>query len=289
MRFGGNLPGIGPATHYGFADWFEGLDFQIEWAKRFGWRCLLPTEFRDWDLEQQKSAVARMAARDLVPPGLGAYKYNLIHPDPATRVEHVRGVCALVERAAAIGIPSVETVAGGRHPTVSYGAAPGNKAPEAWTDFVKSCREVCAACRGTGVRFVLEPFIHSIIDSPSGLDRAFAEVDRPNELGVNFDLVNFATPELAYDMRPIVDEIIAVAGPAIALLHVKDIRYDTKPLTHMWEVPPGEGWIDFDYWFGRVAALGLDIPAFMEHLTDMTQVVTAWNTVRTAAERVGAL
>ena len=31
-------PGIPPAEHFGFADWWDGLDFQLDWAQRLGWR-----------------------------------------------------------------------------------------------------------------------------------------------------------------------------------------------------------------------------------------------------------
>ena len=72
MRFGGYLAGLDPAEHYGFADWFEGLDFQIAWAKRFDWRCFLPTGFRDWNVDQQRVAVSKMADNDLVVPRTGS-------------------------------------------------------------------------------------------------------------------------------------------------------------------------------------------------------------------------
>ena len=290
MRFGGYFPGLGPAPHYGFATWFDGLGFQIDWAKRLGWRCLLPTGFRDWDAERQREAVARLARHDLVVPGLGAYAHNMLHPDPAIRAEHVRAICRLVERAGAIGVHSVETVAGSRHRDVSYAAATGNREPAAWDEFVSGCREVCAACAGSGVRFTLEPVVGTLLDSPAAIRRALDAVARPEALAINFDLVNFATPELAADLNPIVDELIEVAGGAIGLLHLKDVRYDPlRRVTFVEEVTPGQGTVDFGHWLGCVHALGLDVPAFMEHLDDLPQMAAAWSHIRREAARVGAL
>lgn len=289
MRFGGFLPGLGPATLYGFSTWFDGVDFQIEWAARFGWRCFQPIEFREWDAAQQRHAVQAMARHDLVVPGLGAYRYNMLHPDPQTRAEHLRALCHMVERAAEIGVATVETVAGSRHSRVSYAAAAGNKTPEAWAEFVQGCREVCRACEGTGVQFTIEPFIATLLDTPAAVRRALEEVARPETLRVNFDLVNFATPETAGDLRAVVDEFVALAGPSIALVHLKDVRYDPAPTTHVWEVPPGEGTVDFDHWFARLEPLKLDVPAFIEHLKDMGQMVPAWQHIRAAAARTGVL
>src|SRR5439155_13448655 len=114
------------------------------------------------------------------------------------------------------------------------------------------------------------------------------EVDRPNELGFNFDLVNFATPELAYDLRPVVDAIVAQDAAAIKLVHVKDVRYDPRQRSlHVWEVPPGEGTLDLAYWLAALKPLALDVPAFIEHLADIPQLVSAWNHVRSVAERIG--
>jgi sugar phosphate isomerase/epimerase len=290
MRFGGFLPGLGPAAHYGFSDWYMGLDFQIAWAKRLGWRCFQPTGFQTWDVAQQRATVQLMALHDLVTPGIGAYQFNMLHPDPRVRHEHVRAICALVERAATIGVPTIETVAGSRNPEVSYAAAPGNSDHDAWQDFVRSAREVCDACRGTSVSFVLEPVIGTLLDSPSALHRGLVEIDRPTELGFNFDLVNFATPELADDLRPVVDEVVEHDASAIRLIHIKDVRYEPRQRSlHVWEVPPGEGRIDFDYWLAKLKPLALDVPAFIEHLTDMGQMISAWHHVRAAAVRVGEL
>jgi sugar phosphate isomerase/epimerase len=230
-----------------------------------------------------------MAARDLVIPGLGAYRFNLLHPDPATRAVHVRGICELVERAASLGVETVEAVAGSRHPEISYTYAPGNKAPEAWADFLRGAREVCDTCRGTGVRFALEPFIATLLDSPAALRRAVEAIDRPDEIAINFDLVNFASMERCFELNAVVDEVIEAVGPFIALAHLKDIRYDTRPTLHLYEVPPGEGQVDFPYWLRRMQELGRDFPAYIEHLTDLSQMTAAWQYIRTAAREIGAI
>ena len=289
MRFGGYLAGLEPAEVYGFAHWFEGLDFQIAWAKRLGWRCFLPTGFRDWSVDQQRAAVSKMADNDLVVPGLGAYRFNIIHPDPSVRAEHVKQVCNWVERAATAGISTVENVSGSRHPTVSYGYAPGSKDDDAWADLINSARQICEACRGTGVRFVLEPCVATLLDSPGALKKAVELIERPDELGINFDLVNFATIKNCHNLNAVVDEVIELVGPHIVMAHVKDVKYDPTPSLHLWEVTPGEGLVDYRYWFSRLSELGQDMPVYLEHLNEMNEVVAAWCTIRDAAIEAGAL
>ena len=106
---------------------------------------------------------------------------------------------------------------------------------------------------------------------------------------MNFDLANFATMESCHDLNAVVDEVIDSIGGHIVMAHVKDVKYDPTPSLHLWEVPPGEGLVDYRYWFGRLAELKRDMPVFIEHLKDMNEMVAAWHTVRGAAIEAGAL
>ncbi|MBI4550801.1 MAG: sugar phosphate isomerase/epimerase [Candidatus Latescibacteria bacterium] len=287
MRFGGYLAGIGPATHYGFANWYEGLEFQVDWAKRLGWRCFAPSGFGEWSREQRRETVTRLAARDLVLPGLGAYHLNITHPDPAHRGAQVKAVQGIVEEAADYGVASVETIAGTWNPQGGHLYYPGNKSEEAWRIFIASCRAICDTCTGTGVRFILEPYQMTLLDGPASLKRAVDEVDRPDEIGINFDLVNLITIERYYDITALIDEVLAAAGPFIQMVHFKDIKYVSDLTVRMDEVPPGDGNVDFIHWLRGLKRLNRDIPAFIEHLRDMTQMTAAWTTVRNAAAAAG--
>ncbi|MBI2941850.1 MAG: sugar phosphate isomerase/epimerase [Chloroflexi bacterium] len=286
MRLGGFLPGIPPAPDFGFADWWEGLDFQLDWAGRLGWRCFVPTDFGRWDLTQQRQAVERMRSRDLMLPGLGAYSCNLIHPDPATRAEHVRRACRTVERAAALGVDSVQVVPGTYAPETVYMYHPGVKSEETWATFTASCREICAACQGTVVRLALEPYFLSMLDTAASLRRALDQVDRP-ELAINFDLVNMVGLERYWEVNALVDEVVEAVGPAIVLAHLKDLRYQPQSQLRIDEVPPGQGQVDYVHFLRRLHGLGRDISAFIEHLPDLTQMISAWEHVRRAAREAG--
>jgi len=286
VRLGGFLAGVPPANHFGFEDWWAGLDFQLDWAERLGWRCFVPTDFRKWGVAQQRQAVARMAARDMVLPGLGAYAYNLIHPDAATRAEHVRAVCQVVELAAELGVGSVEVVSGTYNPEWIAMYYPGVKSGAAWETFIASCREICVACRGTGVRLSLEPYFLSLLDTAASLRMALDRVDRP-ELAINFDLVNMVGVERYYDINALVDEVVEAVGPAIVLAHLKDVRYRPVSQVRVDEVPPGQGQVDYVHFLRRLDELGTDIPAYIEHLSELSDMVSAWEHVRHAAHQAG--
>lgn len=287
MRFGGFLPGVA-AEWFGFNDWWEALNFQLDWAKRLGWRCFVPSGFNNWTLEQQQEAVRQMRKRDLLMPGLGAYHLNLLHPDPEERSKNVRQIIALVERAAMLGIPTVDTIAGVWHSDGGHMFYPQNKSPEAWNAFVSGAKEICRACRGTGVRFTIEPYITTLLDSPSALRKAVELVDMPEELGINFDLVNMVGYERFHDINSLIDETIETVGDFIFLVHLKDVRYLPNLSLRVDEVVPGEGAVDFVYWLRRLGELekhnGRELPVFIEHLRTIEEMVRAWQHIRKCAQ-----
>lgn len=292
MRFGGFLPGVA-AEWFGFADWWDALTFQLEWAQRLGWRCFVPNGFGSWTLEQQRETVRQMCQRDLLLPGLGAYHLNLLHPDPDERAQNVRRIIALVERAAALGVPTVDTIAGVWHPDGGHLFYRHNKSPEAWDAFVHGAKEICRACRGTGVRFTVEPYITTLLDSPAALRKAVELVDMPDELGINFDLVNMVGYERYHDINALVDETIEAVGAHIVLAHLKDVRYLPDLSLRVDEVVPGEGAVDFVYWLRRLGELerrnGNELPALIEHLRTMDEMVRAWRHIRQCAQTAGVL
>lgn len=287
MRFGGNLPGVQPEW-FGFLDWWDALEFQIEWAKRLGWRCFVPNGFGGWSLGRQKEAVRKMREKDLLLPGLGAYHLNLIHPDPEKRREIVLKAIALVERAAELQIPTVDTLAGVWHPQGGHLYYPGNKSPEAWGAFVGSVRQICLACRGTGVRLTLEPYITTLLDSPKALREAIERVDMPDEIGINFDLVNMVGYERYWDINALVDETVEEVGDFIVMVHLKDVRYTPELSLQVMEVVPGEGAVDFVHWLRRLGELetrrGRDLPCFIEHLKTLGEMARAWEHIRRCAQ-----
>ena len=98
-------------------------------------------------------------------PGLGAYRFNIIHPDPSVRANHVEQVCIWVERAAAAGIATVENVSGRG---IQLSAMDTHQEARTTSHGLTSSivpEQICDACRGTGVRFVLEPCIATLLDS----------------------------------------------------------------------------------------------------------------------------
>jgi sugar phosphate isomerase/epimerase len=292
VRFGGFLAGVAP-DWFGFADWWEALTFQLDWAKRLGWRCFIPNGFGGWSLEQQREAVQAMRQRDLLLPGLGAYHLNLLHPDPDERARIVRQIIALVERAAELGIPTVDNIAGVWHPEGGHMFYPRNKSPEAWETFVRGVKEICRACRGTGVRFTLEPYITTLLDSPQALRKAVELIDMPDELGINFDLVNMVGYERYHDINALVDETIEAVGDFIVLAHLKDVRYLPDLSLRVAEVVPGEGAVDFVHWLRQLGELekrtGRELPAFIEHLRTMDEMTRAWQHIRQCAQKAGLM
>jgi sugar phosphate isomerase/epimerase len=97
------------------------------------------------------------------------------------------------------------------------------------------------------------------------------------------DLGNLVTVERYNDISGLIDEVVDPVRPFIESLHVKDVLSRTDLSLRLDEAVPGEGVVDFAHWFRRIVALGRDIPAYIEHLHTLDQMMAAWPVIRDAA------
>jgi sugar phosphate isomerase/epimerase len=131
------------------------------------------------------------------------------------------------------------------------------------------------------------------LDSPQALRKAVELIDMPDELGINFDLVNMVGYERYHDINALVDETIEAVGDFIVLAHLKDVRYLPDLSLRVAEVVPGEGAVDFVHWLRQLGELekrtGRELPAFIEHLRTMDEMTRAWQHIRQCAQKAGLM
>jgi sugar phosphate isomerase/epimerase len=201
--------------------------------------------------------------------GLGYYPNNL-HPDPEHRAavnEHTRKV---IQGAARLGVPVVNTFVG-RDPRRTH--------PENVDEFRKVWPGIVAEAESVGVKVAIEncPMIFSLDEWPGGVNLAYSpaiwrelfEVVPSSSFGLNLDPSHLVWQLIDYE-RAVYD-----FGDRIFHVHAKDmeIRRDglyehgVMSLGMGWQVPrlPGLGEVRWDRFLAALYGVGYDGAVIVEH------------------------
>ena len=104
------------------------------------------------------------------------------------------------------------------------------------------------------------------------------------ELAVHFDPVNLiCSPQRYYSNAQLIHEFVANLGAHIKSVHAKDIRLQENLTTHLDEVIPGKGELNYRVLLKELDALGRDIPVMLEHLNTGEQYCQAVDYIRSVA------
>ena len=192
----------------------------------------------------------------------------LVSDDEGTRRDGARTLGHAVRVAADLGARAVMTGPGSYNPRGPWLPHPQNHSRGAEDALVRSLREVVGACEEYGVPIALECHVVSTLDSIARVRRVLDRVDSP-WIKVSLDPVNFVGdfPTL-WDTTTLLDDLFDTLGPAIADVHIKDVRADDGLVIHIAEAVPGEGVLDFATFFRRFEALLPDGYGLIEHLPD---------------------
>ena len=192
---------------------------------------------------------------------------NLVDPDPGVRAEALARVRRAMAVARRLGAVMVNTGVGSHHPSFPYGPHPANHAPQAFDTLVENLRILCPEASDRGLLLSLEPHVMTTIGSVEAISAVIEAVGHP-ALRVNFDPVNLlgTLPEVfgsARAIRAIGDRLGPVLAPSA---HVKDIRPAPALVLHLDEVPPGDGFVDWEAYFAVCGQLGDGSALIVEHL-----------------------
>jgi sugar phosphate isomerase/epimerase len=113
-------------------------------------------------------------------------------------------------------------------------------------------------------------------------------IDR-RAFAVHFDPVNMvSSPQLYFRSGDLIRDFVARLGPHIKSCHVKDIILRDQLTTHLDEVRPGLGKLDYPALFASLGTLDADLPVMIEHLPNAEEVDLAAAYLRKAASAAGA-
>ncbi len=224
-------------------------------------------------------------AAGIVIAEVGAWS-NPLSTDAVVRqaaILHCQRRLALAE---AIGARCCVNIAGSRGP-VWDGPHPDNYADDTFDLIVATTREIIDAVRPTRTAYTLEPMPWIAPDSIDSYERLIRAMDR-RAFGVHLDPVNLITsPGLFYRSGDFVRECFARLGPHIRSSHGKDVALDPRFISHLSEVRPGLGSLDYPVFLAELDRLDADAPLMLEHLEGEAEYAAAAAYVRDVATRAG--
>ena len=208
--------------------------------------------------------LAAAAASDIVIAEVGAWS-NPLSPDPEKRAAAVATCIRRLTLAESVSARCCVNISGSRG-TPWDGPHPDNLTPETFDLVVATVQEIIDAVDPQRTTYVLEPmpwmFPHtadSYLDLLEAVDReAFA---------VHIDMVNVVnSPQAYFGNTDLIREWFGKLGPYIRSCHAKDTLLSSKLTTHLDEVRPGLGHLDYATLLTEIDRLDPDMPLMIEHL-----------------------
>ena len=273
VRLGG--PVFGP---------YEGPEEWVELLQKLGYRAAYsPVQP---GVAEQLIKDYEHAARDhdIIIAEVGAWS-NPISPDDKTRREarqKCRTQLALADR---IGANCCVNISGSRSNRWE-GPSPDNLTDETFDMIVETTRAIIDDVKPTRTFFTLEMMPWSYPDSPDSYVALLKAIDR-KRFAVHLDPVNIVcSPQRYYSTGKLIRECFEKLGSNIKSCHAKDILLDPRLTTHLDEVRPGLGGLDYAVFLKELSKIP-DTPLMLEHLKGAEEYRLAAEHVRGVAKEIG--
>lgn len=134
--------------------------------------------------------------------------------------------------------------------------------------------------------FTLEPMPWMYPDSVDSYLRLIEAMDR-KQFAAHFDPVNIvSSPQLYYNSGQMIKDAFKRLGTNIKSCHAKDILMDQKLTTHLSEVRPGLGHLDYVTYLKELSKRP-DVPLMLEHLKTDNEYNLAARHIRTVGSNIG--
>lgn len=231
------------------------------------------------------NAYARAAKKaNIIVAEVGAWS-NPISPDEKTRraaLEKCRRQLALADR---IGARCCVNIAGSRGESWD-GPSELNLTEETFEMIVETTRAIIDDVKPSRTYFTLETMPWAYPDSPDSYLRLLKAIDRKH-FAVHLDPVNLVcSPQRYFRNGELIRECFKKLGPYIRSCHAKDILLQRKLMTHLDEVRPGLGGLDYATFLTELSKRP-DVPLMLEHLPNAEEYRLAAEHIRSIAKEVG--
>ena len=264
---------------------FGDPDAWVQLLKKLGYRAAY-CPVGPGEKEDVIVAYADAARRaDIVIAEVGAWS-NPISPDEKVRqkaLSKCRERLALADR---IGARCCVNISGSRNPERWDGPHPENLTDETFDMIVETTRAMIDDVKPARTYFTLETMPWAYPDSADSYARLIKAIDR-RRFAVHFDPVNLVTsPQRYYDTGALIREFFEKLGPLIKSCHAKDIFLQPRLTTHLDEVRPGLGGLDYAEFLTQLSKFP-DTPLMLEHLKGAEEYRLAAEHVRAVAGKSG--
>ena len=151
---------------------------------------------------------------------------------------------------------------------------------------VETTRSIIDAVKPTCTFFCLETMPWSYPDSADSYLALIKAIDR-RQCAVHFDPVNIInSPERCFHNGALIRDAFKKLGPMMKSCHGKDIVLSEELTTHLSEVRPGLGVLDYGVFLQELSKLD-NVPLMLEHLTTQDEYKLAADYVRSVAAKEG--
>ena len=263
---------------------YEDPDGWVRALKKLGYRaayCPVGAKAGD-DVVNAYARAAKEA--DIIIAEVGAWS-NPISPDEKTRRdarEKCRSQLALADR---IGARCCVNISGSRDDRWD-GPSPKNLTEETFEMIVVTTRAIIDDVKPRRTYFTLETMPWAYPDSPDSYVRLLNAIDR-KRFAVHLDPVNLVcSPQRYFSNGKLVRECFEKLGPYIKSCHAKDILLQQKLTTHLDEIRPGLGGLDYATFLKELSKWP-DVPLMLEHLPNAEEYRLAAEHIRGVAKKVG--
>lgn len=236
--------------------------------------------------QERVAAFAEAAEKaDIVIAEVGAWS-NPLSPDRETRRKALEKCTRCLALADRIGARCCVNIAGSRGEKWD-GPDPRDLTEETFDATVETVRAIIDAVEPTRSSYALETMPWMYPDSADSYLRLLEAIDRP-AFGVHFDPVNLVcSPRRYFDNGRLIGEFVDKLGPHIRSCHAKDVLLGNKLTTHLQEVRPGRGALDYARFLKELSRLDPDLPVMLEHLPNEEEYREAAAYVRSVAGETG--
>jgi sugar phosphate isomerase/epimerase len=238
------------------------------------------------DDDAKVASYAKAAAKaGLVIAEVGAWS-NPLSPDESAAQAAMAKCKASLALADRIGARCCVNIAGS--PGKQWDGPHGDALKDATFDRIVACvRQIIDAVKPKRSFYSLETMPWMLPDSADNYARLLKAIDR-DRFAVHFDAVNLiCSPQRYFDTGAVIREFVAKLGPHIRSCHCKDILLGTKLTTHLDEVRPGLGGLDYRTLLTQIDKLDADTPLMLEHLSTADQYAQAAKHIRSVAAEAG--
>jgi len=222
---------------------------------------------------------------DVVIAEVGAWS-NPLSADEATRAAALEKCQMQLALADEIGARCCVNIAGSRGEPWD-GPHPANLTPETFDMVVEMVRAIIDAVKPRRTYYTLEPMPWMYPDTADSYLRLLAAIDR-SHFGVHVDMVNVInSPQRYFENAALIREWFTKLGPHIKSCHAKDTLLATRLTTHLDEVRPGLGYLDYRTLLRELDKLDPDTPLMIEHLQAEEDYRLSAAYIRSVADQVG--